>query len=101
MTSKNKKPAIDTSRFSALLEEKQEKPAFPEPQTVTIQSHSIVCFAPARAVSSEGSKKVLYSMDNDVAQLLEQHTSGAKSSVINKLLKYAIEDLLKRNISIK
>lgn len=96
-----KKPAIDTSRFSALLEEKHEAPAFPEPEKVTLQNHQIVCFGPSRDDSRQEKKKILVSLNLKTIELLKNHTNGSTSVCIEKLVEYAIEDLLKRNISIK
>ena len=99
MTTPNK-PKID--RFS-VLEEKQEIEAFPQSKTIVIQQSSIVCIAESRAIKDKTKtyKDMLINVEGEVVELLDNHTSGSKSLVINKLLKFAIEELLKRNISIK
>lgn len=91
-------PKLD--RFAELLEKKQDVPAFPEPEKVQLQNHQIVCFAPSRSTNADV-KNIPYRCSKDVYQMLENHTSGSKSIVIDKLIAYAIEELQKRNISIK
>lgn len=100
MTSTKNKPVIDTSRFTELLNQPQEVPAFAQPDKVEIQSHSIVCVAPTRTEKADG-KPTLINIDNELLGLLEKHTNGSRTAIINKLAKYAIRDLLAKNITIK
>jgi hypothetical protein len=103
MTSNNKsknKPVIDTSRFNELLNQPQEVQAFAQPKQVEIQSHSIVCVAPTRTEKTDG-KPTLINLDNELLDLLDKHTNGSRVAIINKLAKYAIRDLLAKNITIK
>lgn len=91
-------PKID--RFAELLETKQDVPAFPESEKVQISNHQVVCFAPSRSTNTEV-KNIPYRCSKDVYELLENHTNGSKSIVIDKLIAYAIEELQKKNIVIK
>lgn len=101
MTSTKNKPAIDISRFNELLNQNQEVKPFAQPEKVEIQSHSIVAIAPSRSAKKPEQVISQLRLDKEIYNLLEKHTAGSRNEVINILLRYAIEDLKNKNITIK
>ena len=99
MTSKTNTPKID--RF-AILNEKQEVEAFAK-KDFELQQDRLLCIAESRAPNADKNsyKEMLIRLDNEIIAMLDKKTVGSRARVINKLIKFALEELEKQNITIK
>lgn len=101
MTSKNKTNTPKIDRF-AILNEVQAVETFEE-KTFELQQDRLLCIAESRSpnVDKNSYKEMLIRLDNKVVESLDKKTIGSRALIINKLIKFALEELEKQNITIK
>jgi hypothetical protein len=102
------KPKIQINRIADLMENKQDIESFSDnkPPFVLTKSNSdnsLICITDNKQSSKDKDsyKEILLRLDKEVLKDIEDKTSGSKNAVINKLLKYAIDELVNKNITLK